>query len=138
MLFYLFALAIRPYRLLQCFETGFETGALTGLHQHGTGTIDVTTSPVATGKYAAKYDLIRDNTKGHYRAETFPDHGKNVIEFNKEYWLSMNYIYTDWAKDRSAEIGPLQIHRVPSKWKAGCGGESSCIQCRSLSDVFKK
>jgi Polysaccharide lyase len=109
------------------YENGLESGTLTGLRKHGTGIVEVTTTPVATGKYAAKYDLIRDNTKGHYRAENFPDYRKNNIEFNKEYWLSMNYIRTNWEKDRSAESGPFQIHRVPSVWKAGCGGEVSAF-----------
>jgi hypothetical protein len=108
------------------FETGFETGTLTGLRQHvNGGTVAATTSPVATGKYAGKYDLIRDNTKGNYRAETFPDNDKNVLAFNTEYWFSMNYIRTSWAKDRSPEGAPFQIHRSPSQWKAGCGGEVS-------------
>jgi hypothetical protein len=39
----------------------------------------------------------------------------------------MNYMYKDWAKDSSAEIAPFQIHRVPSAWKAGCGGEVSAF-----------
>ena len=111
------------------YENGLESGTLTGLRPHlNGGTVAVTTSPVATGKYAAKYDLIRDMTKGNYRAENYPDNGKNVIEFNKEYWLSMDYMHKNWAKDRSAEVGPFQIHRVPSQWKAGCGGERSSIQ----------
>jgi hypothetical protein len=106
------------------FETGLESGSLAGLRKHlNGGTVDATTTPVATGKYAAKYDLVRDNSKGNFRAETNIDNGKGALAFNTEYWLSMNYIYKDWAKDRSAEIGPFQIHRVPSQWKAGCGGE---------------
>ena len=124
------------------YENGLESGTLTGLRKHGTGIVDVTTSPVATGKYAAKYDLIRDNTIGHYRAENFPENGKNVIEFNKEYWISMHYMHKNWAKDRSPEIGPLQIHRVPSAWKAGCGGERPAVSVApfimfSQNDVAK-
>jgi hypothetical protein len=124
------------------YENGLESGTLTGLHKHGTGIVAVTTSPAATGKYAAKYDLIRDNTIGHYRAENYPENGKNRIEFNKEYWLTMQYMHKNWAKDRSAEVGPFQIHRVPSKWKAGCGGERSAFSVApfimfSQNDVAK-
>jgi hypothetical protein len=117
-----------PLQAAVQFETGLESGSLTGLRPHlNGGTVAVTTSPVATGKYAGKYDLIRDNSKGNYRAETNVDNGKGVLAFNTEYWLSMDYIYKDWVKDRSPEVGPFQIHRVPSAWKAGCGGERSAF-----------
>jgi Polysaccharide lyase len=125
------------------FETGLETGTLTGLDLHvAGGTVAATATPVATGQYSAKYDLVRDMTKDTYRSETYIANGKGDFAFNTEYWFSMNYLYKDWAIDKSAESAPFQVHRVPSKWKAGCGGEVSAYSVApflmlSQNDVVK-
>lgn len=106
------------------YETGFEAG-LTGLKKHAVlgATIEPVRAPVASGRFSGKYDLVRTVGQDTYRAETYVEKGS--FEFNTEYWFTMKYMYENWDKDRSAEIGPFQVHRVPSAWKAGCGGEVS-------------
>lgn len=56
-----------------------------------------------------------------YRTEVVLAKRKGHFDFGKEYWLSMDYQYKDWKKDKSAESAPFQIHTTPSTSQAkGC------------------
>jgi hypothetical protein len=107
------------------------------MKRHSTlgSTIETVSSPVAAGNFAAVYDLVRTIGLDTYRAEHLITSTR--LAFDTEYWISMKYRRENWALDTSSESGPFQVHRVPSAWKAGCGGEVSAFSNAPLLMVSK-
>ena len=103
-------------------DNGFETGTFGGMSPHGGGIETIVKSPVASGSYAANFDLINGYPASteQYRAEAWFSDSKGNFAFEKEYWFSFNYRYEDWAIDSNAEIAPFQIHTRPSQWTSNC------------------
>ena len=48
---------------------------------------------------------------------------KGVFDFGKEYWLSMDYMFTKWEHNEKGEysLAPFQVHTTPARWGEGCG-----------------
>jgi hypothetical protein len=102
-------------------DSGFESGTKLGFKDvTNGGTFSIANSPVASGKYSAKFDLIYNGS--NYRAEAQPlnldQTGK--FQFDQEYWIKLKYYHQNWAYDTSGEIGPFQIHNAYQNWDAAC------------------
>jgi len=103
-------------------NNGFESGTFGDMSPHGGGIETIVKSPVASGSYAANFDLINGYpaSTDKFRAEVWFSSSKGNFAFEKEYWFSFNYRYEDWSIDGNAEIAPFQVHTRPSQWTSSC------------------
>ncbi len=109
-------------------NNGFESGNVKEAGAYCAGNCPkISSTKKKSGKYSAEFILTRDMpTK--YRTEIgYRDKNKTTFDFGKEYWISMDYRYEDWKKDRSKEMAPFQIHTTPSEWKGKCQYMNSAI-----------
>ncbi len=63
-----------------------------------------------------------------YRTEVVFEKGKGVFEIGKEYWLSIDYMFTKWNLNQDGNdngeysLAPFQVHTTPPSWdKKDCG-----------------
>jgi len=96
------------------FQSGFEKGDLTGFKESGNPPT-VTTAPVASGKYAANFDLTRA-MKTPYRTEVTVVGEVGRFQWSTEYWVGFSFRLEEWADDKDMEIAPFQIHPTPADW----------------------
>jgi hypothetical protein len=94
----------------------FESG-MKGLRCSG-NCPQVSTAQKKSGKYSGNFTLTR-NMSTPYRTEAvFGEKGR--FAFGKEYWVSFDYRYEDWKKDKSKDFAPFQIHTTQSNWSKEC------------------
>ena len=108
-------------------NNGFESGDLGSLRCSG-NCPKVLTGQQKSGRNAAKFELHR-KMPTPYRTEVVVSN-QNIkrLHFGKEYWMSLDYRYEDWKKDKSKEMAPFQIHTTPSSWEGNCQIKNSAIK----------
>ncbi|MEE9361245.1 MAG: heparin lyase I family protein, partial [Cellulophaga sp.] len=89
--------------------------------------------PTVEGK-VAKFTLTR-NMKTSYRTEAKLEDKKGHFDFNKEYWIGMDYQYVDWDPNTGTEIAPLQVHTRASDWSKKCHTGSAHATAPFLMDT---
>ena len=118
-------------------KNGFESGGLDGLRCSG-NCPQVTTTQKKNGKYSGDFILTRKSSTS-FRTEIVLSKKAGKFQLGKEYWLGLDYQYEDWAKDRSAEAAPFQIHTAPSDWsnkKCTIRTASGSKSARATAPIF--
>ena len=101
------------------FNNSFESGDLGALRCSG-NCPKISTVQKKSGKYSADFTLTR-NMKRKYRTEVvLKNSNVSQFQFDKEYWMGLDYRYEDWKKDKSEEFAPFQVHVNPSSWDKSC------------------
>jgi len=100
------------------------------LEKHTVGpqaSITSSTAFKAHGNYSGKFNLpfVKTSTgvsNGNYRTEAWfsGDQKLQSFYYEHEYWISLNYRFEAWQKDKSTEFAPVQIHWRPSAWTNAC------------------
>jgi len=99
------------------YDGNFDSGKLGGLSCSG-NCPKVSSAQKRSGNRSADFTLTR-NLRTPYRTEAvFGEKGR--FAFGKDYWITFNYRYENWDKDKSKEFAPFQIHTTQSNWKKEC------------------
>lgn len=125
-----------PLNAATLVDNSFESASLDGFRCSG-NCPTIATSPTKEGSYSGDFTLTR-NMSTSYRTEVVLTDRKGHFDFGKEYWITFDYQYEDWAQDnRSAEAAPMQIHTTPSDW-ANCTvrSPSGSTSARATAPIF--
>lgn len=82
------------------------------------------------GECYGDFTLTRDMPTS-YRTEVVSQNGK--LDFGKEYTISYDFNFADWAKDSDAETGAFQVHQTPFDWSSH--GKAETGACSGASQV---
>ncbi len=115
-------------------NNGFESKDL-GMFKCSGNCPKISTTHKKSGKYSADFTLTR-KMKTSYRTEVKLDKKKGHFDFNKEYWIGMDYQYVDWEPDTGTEVAPLQVHTRASDWSRKCHTGSAHATAPFLMDTI--
>lgn len=95
----------------------FESGTLDGWQFSGSHNVEVATSPVRSGKYAAHMHLDA-SSETLYRDELTTGDG-NIL-YDKEYWIGFSFNVVTWDEPHPTWSSLFQLHAVPGNENWDC------------------